>query len=146
MKTLHFSQHIQAPRALVWQRMLDDASYRQWTTPFCEGSYYEGSWQQGQPMRFLSPGGDGMVAVIAENRLHELLSIKHLGVIHKGVEDTSSDEVKRWAPAYETYSFRDADADATELTVTMDCTEDYEDYMAKAWPKALATLKAICER
>lgn len=144
MRSLQFSCAIAAPRQRVWERMLADASYRDWTTAFCEGSYYEGSWQQGASMRFLSPGGDGMIAVIAENRLHEHLAIKHLGVIRNGVADTDSDEVKAWAPAYETYTFIEQDG-VTQLTVTMDCTDEFEDYMLKTWPKALARLQAICE-
>ena len=33
-----------------------------------------GSWQFGETIRFLAPGGDGMVARIAENRLYEAIS------------------------------------------------------------------------
>lgn len=144
MRTLVFQTAIRAPRATVWARMLADSSYRQWTAAFCEGSYFEGSWQQGETIRFLSPGGHGMVAVIAESRPYELLAIKHLGVINNGVDDTSSAAVQRWAPAYETYAFAEL-GEFTELAVTMDCSEEFESYMAKAWPDALDRLKTLCE-
>lgn len=144
MRTLVFQTAIRAPRATVWERMLADSSYRKWTAAFCEGSYYQGGWQLGETIRFLSPSGGGMVAVIAESRPHELLAIKHLGVVSKGVDDTSSEAVQRWAPAYETYAFAEH-GELTELTVTMDCSEEFESYMAKAWPEALERLKALCE-
>jgi hypothetical protein len=144
MKTLHFSTVINAPRKIVWDTMLNDRTYRIWTAAFAEGCYYKGSWEQGERIQFLAPSGDGMVSVIAENRLHQFLSIKHLGVIAKGVEDTQSEEVQRWAPAYENYTFTDVGS-ATDITVTMDVAEDWESYMIKAWPKALASLKALSE-
>ena len=145
MKTLQFTTMINAPRARVWDCMLSDASYRIWTAAFCEGSYYIGSWEQGATIRFLSPNGDGMVSVIAENRRHEYVAIKHLGGVHDGVDDTSREEVRRWAPAYETYALSEH-GDMTELSVTMDCTDEFEDYMVKTWPKALSLLKALCEK
>ena len=81
VKQLHFSIVINAPVQTVWQRMLSDVGYRNWTSAFCEGSYFKGSWQQGETIRFLSPSGDGMVATIAEHVPLELISIKHLGFI-----------------------------------------------------------------
>lgn len=107
-KTLTFTVSIQAPRQLVWDTMLDPESYKTWTAAFCEGSYYVGSWDEGAKIQFLSPGGDGMTAVIAKSRRGEHVSIKHLGEVSQGVEDTTSDKVRAWAPAYENYSFADA--------------------------------------
>lgn len=144
MKTLHFQQLIRAPRQRVWDCMLADASYRDWTSAFCEGSYFEGNWQQGATIRFLSPGEHGMFAVIAEQRPHEYIAIKHLGEIRAGVVDTDSDAVRQWAPAYETYSFRDH-PDGCELTVTMDCSDAFEEMMIATWPKALTRLQVLAE-
>ncbi len=144
MKKLHFSTCIRADRATVWQKMLGDEGYRQWTVPFCEGSYFEGSWDAGARIRFLSPGGNGMVAVIAENRPHEYISIRHLGMIENGVEDTGSEKVRGWAPAHENYTLIAA-GDGTEVRIDMDITPDFEQYMSDTWPKALRRLKEICE-
>jgi hypothetical protein len=143
-KTLTFSTSINAPRRVVWDKTLTDETYRIWTAPFCEGSYFEGSWDQGSKMKFLSPSGHGMTSVIAENRPYEYLSIEHIGEIVNGVEDTSSDKVKQWAPAYENYSFADADG-GTALTVTLDTIPDLEQYMLDTFPKALNVLKELCE-
>lgn len=144
MKRLRFSVTIQAPRALVWNTVFGAATYRDWTEPFCVGSYYEGSWAAGDRIRFLSPKGSGMSSVIASNRLHEYVSIKHLGFIHDGIEDTESEQVRSWAPAFENYTFADAGA-ATEIQIEQDITPEYESHMLATWPKALARLKSICE-
>ncbi len=145
VKQLNFSIVINAPVETVWQRMFDDAGYREWTSAFCDGSCYNGSWQQGEMMRFLSPSGDGMVATIAENRPLQFMSIKHLGFIVAGTDDFSSDNVTSWAPAYENYRFRSV-ADGTEISVEQDITPEYEQYMQDTWPRALQKLKELCER
>ena len=144
-KTLTFEIVIRAPRARVWATMLDPETYKAWTSAFCEGSYFVGSWDEGAKIQFLSPSGDGMTAVIAENRLHEFVSIRHLGVIEKGVEDTSSEKVRAWAPAYENYRFSDL-PEGCRLTVTVDTVAEYEQYMRDTFPKALALLKALAEK
>lgn len=144
MKTLHFSITIDAPRERVWDTMLGSDTYRIWTAPFAEGSYFEGSWAKGEKIRFLGPSGEGMSSVIAENRRHEFVSIKHLGMIKDGVEDTESDSVKQWAGMLENYTFTSKGA-STEVRVDMDVTSDFEDYMNDTWPRALAALKALCE-
>jgi len=145
MKTLTFETTINAPRQQVWDTMLGPETYKTWTAAFCEGSYFEGAWDEGAKIRFLGPTGDGMSAVIAENRRHEFVSIRHIGMIEKGVEDTTSEKVRAWTPAYENYRFADA-AEGCRLTVTLDTAPEWEQYMQDTFPKALALLKSICER
>lgn len=144
MKTLHFSTLIHASAETVWRMMLGPDSYRQWTAPFAEGSHFDGSWEQGQQIRFLGPDGNGMVARIAENRPHEFISIQHLGCIINGVEDRDSEQARNWVQCFENYRFINRGAD-TELQVEMETGPDYEQYMTDTWPRALAVLKALCE-
>jgi uncharacterized protein YndB with AHSA1/START domain len=144
-KTIHFSTLIEAPRQTVWDVMLEPETYKIWAAEFAEGSYFEGSWEEGARIRFLAADGQGgMTSVIAENRPLERISIRHLGMIQNGVEDTESEEVRAWAPVYESYTFSDSGS-ATELKVDMDVAPDWEGYMLETWPKALARLKALCE-
>ena len=145
VKQLNFSIVINAPVQTVWQRMLSDVGYRNWTSAFCEGSYFKGSWQQGETIRFLSPSGNGMVATIAEHNPLELISIKHLGFIVAGVDDFCSDNVTSWAPAFENYRFRPVE-NGTEISIEQDIAPEYEQYMQDSWPKALQKLKALCEQ
>ena len=146
--TLHFSIDISAPKDKVWRTMFADNTYREWTSAFSPGSYYEGSWALGSKILFLGPDGQGgcagMVSRIAENRLHEYLGIEHLGMVSNGVEDTQSDAVKDWAGARENYSFRESSG-ATTLRVDMQTAPSYEAMFNDSWPKALQKLKVICE-
>lgn len=143
-KRIRFSTTIRAAPERVWSVMLAQDTYRQWTRAFAEGSRYEGSWDQGARMRFLGPDGDGMVSEIAESRPPGFLSIRHRGMLAGGVEDTTSEAVRAWAPAYENYTLRAAEG-GTELVVDQDVPSDWEDHLAGAWPVALGLLKALCE-
>ncbi len=145
MKPLAFSIDIAAPRQHVHATMLADAPYRIWTEPFCEGSHYIGTWEEGTKIVFLDPKGSGMTAIIAEHRPAEFVSIKMLGFIHEGIEDTESEEVKAWAPAYENYTFTDI-AGGTRVDVTLTVADEYFEMMSDMWPKALVVLKEICEQ
>jgi hypothetical protein len=149
MEKLQIEIDINAPKQKVWHTMLDDVTYRQWTTPFSEGSYYKGDWSKGSKIIFLGPNPEtgkegGMVSRIAENKLYEFISIEHLGIINDGIEDTTSEEVKKWTPAFENYTFKEVNGKTTIL-VDMDINDEYKEMFEGMWPKALQKLKELCE-
>ncbi len=145
MNPLHFSITINTPKEKVWDTMLTQRTYREWTSVFSEDSYYEGSWEQGAKILFLDPKGSGMTALIAENKRYQFISIKLLGYVMNGIEDIDSPAIKAWTPAYENYTFDERDG-ITEIQVDISgMPADLEDFMNMAWPKALAKLKSICE-
>jgi hypothetical protein len=150
MQKLYFSIIINAPKENVWHTMLEDKTYREWTAAFNPGSYYKGDWNKGSKILFLGPDPEtgiegGMVSRIAENKPYEYISIEHLGIVKDGVEDTTSEEAKKWAPAFENYTFKEKDG-ATEVLVDMDIDEKEAEIFNKMWPDALQRLKAIAEQ
>jgi uncharacterized protein YndB with AHSA1/START domain len=149
MEKLHFAIKIKAPKEKVWNTMLDDKMYREWTATFGPGSHFVGSWKKGSKILFLAPGESGemqgMVSTIAENKPYEFISIKHLGVMNNGVEDTTSEAVKGWAGALENYTFREARG-ATEVLVDTDTVDEYAGMFKDMWPKALQRLKELAEK
>lgn len=150
MHHLQFSIAINAPKAKVWSTMLDDATYRVWTEAFTPGSHYVGDWSKGSKILFLGPDPNtgklgGMVSRIAENRVHEYISIEHLGMVQDGIEDTTSEAVKAWSGAQENYTFKERNGN-TEVLVDIDTTEDWKEMFEGAWPKALHKLKELAEK
>jgi uncharacterized protein YndB with AHSA1/START domain len=150
MQKIHFSILINAAREKVWDTMLSEATYPQWTAAFTPGSYFKGSWEAGSKILFLGPNPDGvgeggMVSRIKENRPHEFVSIEHLGVISNGVEDTTSEEAKKWAASYENYTLVDKDG-GTEVSVDIDIADEYKTMFDEMWPKALQLLKELAEK
>lgn len=145
METLTFSANINAPKEKVWQILWDDATYRQWTTPFCEGSYAEtDNWKEGTKVLFLSPGGMGMVSKVAANRYADFMSFEHLGEVKDGVEDTTSERVKAWNGAHENYTLTEADG-VTKLLVELDANEEFKAYFENTWPLAVENIIALAE-
>lgn len=150
MQKLHFSITINAPKEKVWHTMLDDKTYREWTAAFNPGSYYKGDWSKGSKILFIGPDpktGEegGMVSRIAENKPYEFISIEHLGIVKNGVEDTTSEEARKWAPAFENYTFKEKGG-ATEVLVEMDIEDENKKMFEEMWPKALQKLKEIAEK
>lgn len=144
MKDLEFSIDIAAPVARVWDCMFDPTAYRDWTSAFCEGSYYEGSWEAGRRLRFLDPQGFGTEAIVDEHVLHERLSLRLVGEIKDGrpVPDSPLHE----APAVERYVFSPTAGGGTQLVIHLQSWNDgFTGFLNEAWPKALARLKALSE-
>ena len=146
MEKINFSTSIKAPKEKVWKTLWDLESYKNWTSAFHEGSYAETeNWKEGSKVLFLSPEGSGMVAIVEANRPNEFMSFKHLGMVNKGVEDTTSDEVKAWSGAHENYTLKEKDG-VTELKIDMDITEDFKEMFSQMWPKALNKVKELAEK
>jgi uncharacterized protein YndB with AHSA1/START domain len=149
MKTLHFDVFIQASREKVWNSIVHEEPYRVWTAPFHEGSTFEGGWNTGDKIKFIAPEEDGsrsgMISEIAESRFPEFISIRHLGMLYNGVEDTSSEEVKKWAPSYENYTLTEENG-FTHFQVALDSSEEYVEMFNEMWPKALEKLKEVAEK
>ncbi|HUQ85093.1 MAG TPA: hypothetical protein VM077_02110 [Candidatus Limnocylindrales bacterium] len=151
MAKLHFNIDINAPREKVWDTMLGDVTYREWTSVFNPGgSYFEGDWSEGSKMLFLGPDEKtgkvgGMVSRIEVNKKPEFMSIEHLGVINDGVEDTTSESVKSWAGAHENYTMTEKDG-ITTVEVDIDINDEMSKMFEDMWPPALQKLKEIAEK
>ena len=129
----------------VWEVMLSPEGYAAWTSGFFPGSYFEGSWEAGERILFLAPGGSGMVAEIAENRPHEFLSVRHLGYTINGQEDLTSPRVTAWAPAYENFRLTPT-AVGTKLVIEHEVFTNMTESMRSSWVKSLELLKELCEQ
>ena len=145
MQKINVSTHINAPKEKIWEMLWNLDAYRTWTSAFTEGSDAKtDNWKEGSKVLFLDPRGSGMVSRVAAHKPNAFMSFQHLGEVHNGIEDTSSDKVKAWAGAMENYTLEEENGNAT-LSVEMDVTDDFRDYMLKMWPPALEKLKGLCE-
>lgn len=149
MKKIKLDIEINAPREAVWDAIVNDAKYRLWTSAFQEGSSFEGGWNKGDTIRFIAYNKEGekegMVSQIEESIYPEFISIKHLGYIYKGLDDTTSDEIRSWAPAYENYTLEELGDRKTLFILEMDVTDEFYDMFLDLWPKALQNLKEVSE-
>jgi hypothetical protein len=140
-QTLTYTIDLPAKRDRVWHLMLDDASYRDWTTAFHPGSYYEGEWKTGATMLFLGPEGGGMRAVIEAAEFPSYVSIAHKGEVKDGKAVDGPD----WEGAFERYRLSELPGGHTRLDVSLsEVPEAYVDMMNQMWPKALERLRQMC--
>jgi uncharacterized protein YndB with AHSA1/START domain len=148
LEVISFEISINAPAEKVFNLMLGDKTYREWTAEFNPSSYYKGSWDKGSKILFLGTDKEGktggMVSKVRENIPGKFISIEHLGVLKGDEEITSGAEVEGWAGALENYTFKTSNGN-TVVEVDMDSNEDFKSYFEETWPKALSKLKAICE-
>ena len=151
MEKLQFTESINAPVDRVYDTMLgisNKSTYEQWTSMFNPTSTYEGSWNKGSKILFIGVDEKGekggMVSRIVENIPNEFVSIQHYGLVKADQEITEGPEVEKWANGFENYSFKENNG--TTVTVDLDTTEDFIDYMNQTYPKALGKLKELCEK
>lgn len=145
MERHQFKTTFDASREKVWNTLWEDATYREWTSAFAEGSRAETDWKKGSKVLFLDGKGQGMVSMIADMKPNEFMSFKHLGEVIDGKEDLNSAKEKGWAGATENYTLKTVNG-KTELVVDMDIEDSYKQYFLDTWPKALEKLKDLVER
>ena len=145
MQKISFSTSINAPKEKVWEILWDLDAYKAWTSAFAEGSQARtDNWKEGSKVLFVDPNGSGMVSMVAVNKPNEYMSFKHLGEVHEGVEDTTSDKVKIWSGSTENYTLKGDDG-TTNLLVDLDIPDEFKEMFEKMWPNALEKVKALAE-
>ena len=148
MEKIKFETIINESAAKVYNCMLADDTYRQWTAEFNPSSFYEGKWETGEKMLFVGISSEGkkegMVSRIAIAEPGKQVRIEHLGILKNDTEITSGSEMEGWAGAMEEYFFTETNGQIL-LQVQMDANEDFKAYFESSWPKALNKLKQICE-
>ncbi|WP_343696765.1 SRPBCC domain-containing protein [Flavobacterium sp.] len=144
METLEFTVKIKAHPDKVWKVLWEDETYKKWTGAFCEGSYAESNWNEGDKIHFMSPGGEGMNSVIEKKIPNEYMAFKHVGEIKDFKEVPLNEETKTWTGAMETYRLIPED-EFTTLIANVDVIEKHIDYFKDAFPNALEAVKELSE-
>lgn len=140
MNQMHFSVDINAPREKVWKVLWDDATFRDWTSPFSATSHAVSDWNEGSPVQFLDGSGSGMSAIIEKKRPGEFMSFRHIAEIKDGHEQPPA----AWSGAHEDYTLTGSNGKTT-LNVDLDAAEEHRKMFEEAFPKALQRVKALAE-
>ena len=154
METLEFEIEIVAPVQTVWSTMLDDDTYRQWSSSFYEGSYFTGGWEKGSTIRFLGPdeaGGEpggtdgGMLGTVVESRPNEFVQVEYTGLVDRGNDDTTSETARQLAGTHESYTFTENNG-VTTVAVQIEVLDEWAQTFRDEWPVALDRLRDLAER
>lgn len=144
MEKVTFTVNINAPKEKVWQTLWQDATYKNWTAVFSEGSRAESDWKEGSKIHFLNENNNGMYSVIDKCVANETMHFKHLGNIKNGEEQPQDETTENWSGAMENYSLTTSQ-DGTLLAVEMDVIAEYKDYFMEKFPLALDKVKELSE-
>ncbi|ROI00889.1 SRPBCC family protein [Chryseobacterium daecheongense] len=139
METLSFEVQIEATPEKVWSVLWNDISYRQWTTAFTEGSFYEGTLEEGTLVKFFDPNNNGMYSRVEKNIPNKEIKFLHLGEIYDGVEQPQD-----WGEATESYILEETES-GTTLKGIIQTPEEFKGFFEDKFPKALGIVKNLSE-
>jgi uncharacterized protein YndB with AHSA1/START domain len=138
---MHFTIDIDAPPDTVWSVLWDDASFRDWSSVFADGSYAVSDWKQGSTVQFIDPSSNsGMQAIIEQMRPGEFMSFRHEAEIKDGKVQPRA----AWAGAHENYTLTNRNG-RTTLKVDVDAADEHRQMFEDKFPKALQRVKALSE-
>ena len=145
-KEFKYEIYIDAPKQKVWETMIQPDTYKEWTNASWAGSYYEGKWEQGERIKFISKDESGTLALIEVFNPYHYISAKHIAILIKGgKEDAESELAKGWIGTLESYTFQEQDQ-GTNLIVDIVTNPDWQKMFDDGFPNALKKLKEICEQ
>lgn len=139
METLSFEVQINATPQKVWSVLWNDISYRQWTSAFMEGSFYQGTLEEGSIVKFLDPNNNGLYSRVEKNDPFKEMKFLHLGEIYAGVEAEQN-----WGEATETYILEETDP-GTLLKGIIQTPGEFKSFFEEKFPKALGIVKNLSE-
>ncbi|REC50260.1 SRPBCC domain-containing protein [Chryseobacterium pennipullorum] len=139
MEKLSYEIEINAEPEKVWSVLWGDITYRQWTTAFMEGSFYEGILEENSIVKFYDPKHNGMYSRVEKVVPNEEIKFLHLGEIYDGIE-----VARDWGDATETYFLEEVE-DGTLLKAKIQTPAEFKDFFEEKFPKALAIIKHLSE-
>jgi uncharacterized protein YndB with AHSA1/START domain len=141
LNQLHYTIDIDAPRDKVWRVLWDDASFRDWSSVFAEGSYAVSDWKEGSTVQFIDPSSNsGMHAIIEKKRPGEYISFRH----EAEIKDGKVQPAPAWSGAHENYTLTDNNG-RTTLKVDLDAADEHREMFEDKFPRALKRVKALSE-
>ncbi|MEN9304643.1 MAG: hypothetical protein RL264_3072 [Bacteroidota bacterium] len=140
MRQLTFKIQIETTPEKLWNCLWEAENYKKWTNVFCAGSHYKtDSFSEGSKIHLLTPDGLGMYSIIEKLEPNKTLVFRHLGELKNFEEQPAEKNEASWKDARESYEIL-PNQSGVELTVKVDCIEQYCDYMNATFPKALEVL------
>lgn len=143
-RTIRKTITINAPKEQVWEAMMQDKYYQEWTAPFSEGSKVETDWELGSKAVFTDKSGSGIVGRVVEKEPYKTITVEFEGMVREGKEDYESEEARQVKGSRESYVLTEENG-STRLDTSSEMGEEYYEQMSQAWDKALQKLKQLAE-
>ncbi|MGE8555792.1 MAG: SRPBCC domain-containing protein [Chryseobacterium jejuense] len=139
MEQLSYEIEINAEPEKVWSVLWSDITYRQWTTAFTEGSFYEGALEENSIVKFLDPKNNGMYSRVTKVIPNQEITFLHLGEIYDGIE-----VAQEWGDATEAYFLEEND-EGILLKIAINTPAEFKSFFEEKFPKAMNIVKHLSE-
>lgn len=139
MKILEFKTQISAPAEKVWKVLFTQHENRNWPSAVNEGTYFEGTWEEGSVMRFLDDENNGMYNSVEKNIPNKELTMKHLGWIYDGELSPQN-----WEDSTVTYLL-ESNENGTLLTGKINALDEFVDFFNSKYPSNFEKVKKLSE-
>ncbi|SFN15424.1 Activator of Hsp90 ATPase homolog 1-like protein [Algoriella xinjiangensis] len=139
MKLLEYTIQINATPEKVWEVLFTQDNYKKWASAMNEGTYFEGTWEEGTIMKFLDPKNNGMYNLVEKNIPNKQLSMKHLGWILEG-ELSPQD----WEDSTLDYIL-EPNENGTLLIGKVNSLDEFVDFFNSKYPKNFENIKNLAE-
>ncbi|MDQ0477812.1 MULTISPECIES: SRPBCC domain-containing protein [Chryseobacterium] len=139
MRLLEFKIQINATPEKVWEVLFTQDAYQKWASAMNEGTYFEGTWEEGSVMKFLDPKNNGMYNKVIKNIPNRELSMKHLGWIFDGElspQDWEDSTISYFLEPYE---------NKTLLIGRVNSLDEFVDFFNTKYPKNFEKIKELSE-
>ena len=140
MKLLEYTIQINATPEKVWEVLFTQDNYKKWASAMNEGTYFEGTWEEGSIMKFLDPKNNGMYNLVEKNIPNKQLSMKHLGWILEGVLTPQN-----WEDSTLDYML-EPNENGTLLIGKVNSLDEFVDFFNSKYPKNFENIKNLAEK
>lgn len=142
MKEMQFSVFIHASKEKVWATLWDDIAFRDWASIIDEGTYIQGTMEEGNEIQFISSvSGYGVTDLIEKLIPNEFVLFRHSADTEESGKQLRTNE---WTGGSESYSLSEENG-VTTLTVKTDVPFEQEETFNVRFPLALMRVKTLAE-
>ncbi len=147
-KTLHFEVYISVAPKIVFDNIISKSGFEAWTYPFSKTSKFEGKWEEGETLRFISLDENdqqvGMLAKLKSLKTSKEIIIEYVGYIKNGKDIYDDEQAKSIHHTMEKY-FLTTENNGTRLKIESDVAPEHEKLFNECWPQSLSIIKKMSE-
>lgn len=142
MKEMQFSVVINASKEKVWSTLWEDVTFRDWARLIDEGTYIQGTMEEGNEIQFISSlSGYGVTDMIERLIPNEYVLFRHRA---DTIESGKQIRTNEWTGGSESYTLIEENG-VTTLIVKTDVPAEQEETFNVRFPQALMRIKTLAE-
>jgi uncharacterized protein YndB with AHSA1/START domain len=144
MQNMHYSVDINATKEKVWETLWSDQTLRDWASNIDEGTYMEGTLEEGKEVNFMSASGYGVSSKVEKLIPYMHVSFRQIADIKAGANGAIEKRDKQWTGALGSYDLEENKGKVT-LSVAQDVPDELVEMFKTRIPLSLERVKVLAE-